>query len=227
MTDLTELTNDPKVVKGTAEANRWQNYGKDRVYLNNNDFSGKYDAYIDLETGEFVCEYSSNFRMEIEDGTAKITKHWTGNGEEYSKVVVIVDLFETGDDSKETADDNEASDSGQKDVNNRSSAVVAPDDVHEDYKWLYEGRRFHNYRFDYKRYDGKHTLGVQQFVGPGILWHKVTITARDDGAYDAKCSCQAFANNGECSHTHAVIAKREHTYEREKSEDGVSEGCEA
>lgn len=104
MQELTEFTSEPEVIEGNAEANRWQNYGKDRVYLNDNDFSGKYDAYIDLETGEFVCEYSSDFRMEIEDGTATVTKHWTASGEEYSEVVVVIQLFETENEGEEEED---------------------------------------------------------------------------------------------------------------------------
>ena len=108
-TDLTEQTEDsPEVLEGNAEADRWTNYGKDRVYLNDNDFSGKYDAYIDLQEGEFVCDYSSDFRMGIEEGVATITKHWTGSGEEHSEVVVRVRLWETEDEEEE--DETEAED---------------------------------------------------------------------------------------------------------------------
>jgi hypothetical protein len=107
MTELTELTNDPEVVEGDGEANRWTKYGKDRVYLNDNGFSGKYDAYIDLKTGKFECEYPSDYRMEIEDGTATITKHWSSHGEDYSEVVVVVDLFDAEDDDEDNAGDEE------------------------------------------------------------------------------------------------------------------------
>lgn len=107
MSELTELTDDPEVIEGNAEANRWTKYGKDRVYLNDNDFSGKYDAYIDLETGEFVCEHSKDFQIEIEDGTATITSNWTAKGEEYSEVVVVVELYETEDECDEAEAESE------------------------------------------------------------------------------------------------------------------------
>jgi len=106
MTENTELSekvqdSEIEVIEGDADADRWTNYGKDRVYLNNNDFSGKFDAYVDLETGEFVCDYSSDFRMEIENGVATVTKHWSASGEDYSEVVVRVRLWETEDEEDE------------------------------------------------------------------------------------------------------------------------------
>lgn len=107
---LTELVDEPELVEGTGEANRWQNYGKDRIYINDNDFSGKYDAYIDLQTGEFVCDYSSDFQMEIDDGTATITKHWVGGGEEHSEVVAVVQLFETEEEANTDDEESECDD---------------------------------------------------------------------------------------------------------------------
>jgi hypothetical protein len=108
-TELSEKVQDSEieVLEGDADADRWTNYGKDRVYLNNNGFSGKFDAYVDLETGEFVCDYSSDFRMEIENGVATITKHWSASGEDYSEVVVRVRLWETEEEEEEVEDDAE------------------------------------------------------------------------------------------------------------------------
>lgn len=203
MTDLTELTDEPEVIEGDAEANRWTNYGKDRVYLNDNDFSGEYDAYIDLETGEFVCDYSSDFQMDIEDGTATITKHWVGGGEEHSEVVVIVRLFETEDDEEE----NEAE--GQDSDDERDLEAVSPETAAEDYQWLYEGRRYRGYKFDRDRYEGENTWGVHQSAGPGVLWHETTVERVGDGEYRAACSCPANKKQGECSHVHAVVARIE------------------
>ena len=116
-TGLSEKVEDSEieVLEGDADADRWTNYGKDRVYLNNNDFSGKFDAYVDLETGEFVCDYSSDFRMEIENGVATVTKHWSASGEDYSEVVVRVRLWSTEDEEEE--DETEVEDEGSDNEN--------------------------------------------------------------------------------------------------------------
>ena len=127
-TELSEKVQDSEieVLEGDADADRWTNYGKDRVYLNNNDFSGKYDAYVDLEAGEFVCDYSSDFRMEIEDGVATITKDWTEHRHheenvEHSEVVVRVRLWETEDEEEEG--ETEAEDADEDDENETESIV--------------------------------------------------------------------------------------------------------
>jgi len=124
-TEFSEKVEDSEieVIEGDADADRWTNYGKDRVYLNNNDFSGKFDAYVDLETGEFVCDYSSDFRMEIENGVATVTKHWSASGEDYSEVVVRVRLWETEDEEEEEEDETETEDADEEDENETESIV--------------------------------------------------------------------------------------------------------
>lgn len=209
MDELTEIVDGPEVIEGSGEANRWQKYGKDRIYLNDTDLANTTNPYIDLQETEFVLGWNDTYgdapdvRMEVEDGLATITKHWSRQGEDYSKTVVLVRLFGGGD------EDDRPADAGER-VEGRDLIELSPEDAGEDYEWLYEGRRFANYRIDRDHYDGEDVYAVHQSTGPGILWHGTKVERVGDGEYRAACSCPANAENGECSHVHAVIAKTEH-----------------
>lgn len=214
-TDLTEQTEDnPEVLEGNAEADRWTNYGKDRVYLNDNDFSGKYDAYIDLQEGEFVCDYSSDFRMEIEEGVATITKHWTEHRHheenvEHSEAIVRVRLWETEDgeeDATETEDGETETEQTEDKGGETQTQTVSEESAAEEYRWLYEGQRWANYHFD--RVDAYTHKVRQGSFGGGIMKHEVGAEPNGDGTYKVSCTCEKFAKTGECSHVHASVARR-------------------
>lgn len=107
--DLTEMTEDePDVIEGDVEVNRWTEYGHDRVYIDLDDTNR--EAFIDLQDEELVKDYPGDYRMEIENGVAEITKHW---GEDNSKVVTRIELWESegdGDDDSKDEDDDENGD---------------------------------------------------------------------------------------------------------------------
>ena len=92
--DLTEQTENPELLEGDGNIDRWTNYGKDRIYLN--DFRkvpNTGSAFIDLKNGEVVCEvpnvYSHkakhDLEMEIKDNVATIRN---GNETEIAEVAL-------------------------------------------------------------------------------------------------------------------------------------------
>lgn len=99
--NLSELVEEPTVIEGEGEANRWQKYGKDRIYLNDNNFSGKAKAWIDLQTGKLELGDSlqnpPNMIMQIKDGVATISR------EEIDNVYLRVQLWDTEEDEVEDA----------------------------------------------------------------------------------------------------------------------------
>ena len=105
---LAALTDDPTVIEsdGGVEIDRWTKYGKDRLYIDtgtNHSIPRKAECYIDLKASELVCETddvygsSPDVRMNVdEDGVATLTKHWSHQGTDHEKTVLVIDLFGKG-----------------------------------------------------------------------------------------------------------------------------------
>lgn len=104
MTDLTELTDEPEIVGGEAaedaELDRWQNYGKDRLYFNaatsgTGPVPGTANCHLDLQTGEAVMDIDDTYGEKdrhqlvaelIDEGVVRVEN---GNG----TIVLVIDLI--------------------------------------------------------------------------------------------------------------------------------------
>lgn len=112
--DLTAYVRDPVIVSGEAaddaDLDRWQNYGKDRLYFNaattgTGPIPGKANCYLDLKTGEAVMEISNVYGQKgshelsaevVEEGVVRVEN---GNG----KHILTIDLFGEGPETDEVA----------------------------------------------------------------------------------------------------------------------------
>ena len=113
-TELTAYTRNPTILGGEAaddaDLDRWQNYGKDRLYFNaatsgTGPVPGKANCYLDLQTGEAVMEingvYGDKASHElsaevVEEGVVRVEN---GNG----KQILSIDLFGEGPETDEVA----------------------------------------------------------------------------------------------------------------------------
>lgn len=113
-TDLTAYARDPTILGGEAaeyaDLDRWQNYGKDRLYFNAassglSPIPGAANCHLDLKTGEAVMDikdvYGGKGSHElsaevVEDGVVRVEN---GNG----KHILTIDLFGEGPETGEGA----------------------------------------------------------------------------------------------------------------------------